>query len=208
MKGQVTVIWVLIIASNKAKLIKCVVAVNGKHLCLQDISSQQVGPLAFLFKSTDAREPLSAGVQEGRFSLIIATSSNVNSQVHELKRELMAGLWSMAMGQVLLPPVRGGCSWYPGWENTRTGPLDTTVLSKEIHHQGEIQDTKIEELCMPSAHKEIPAFMWMDFEQVLQQNLVANLMVVEILCEWHVPWHEVANGLQIYLFNFLLGYKG
>ena len=155
MKGQVTGIWVLIIGSNKTKLIKCVVAVNGKHLCLQDISSQQVGPLGFLFKAQmhereREREPLSAGVQEGHFSLIVATSSNVNSW-----RGYGAWLWDKCYYLLLEVGALGiQVGRRPG-----QGPLDTIVMSKEIHHQGEIQDTKIEELCMPSAHKEIPAFM-------------------------------------------------
>lgn len=73
-------------------------AVNGKHLCLQDISSQHFGPLAFLSKA------------------------QMHEREREFKCELKAGLWRMAMGQVILPPFRGGCTWYPGWEKTRTGP--------------------------------------------------------------------------------------
>lgn len=96
------------------------------------------------------REPLSAGVQEGHFSLIVATSSNVNSW-----RGYRAWLWDKCYYLLLEVGALGiQIGRRPG-----QGPLDTIVMSKEIHHQGEIQDTKIEELCMPSAHKEIPASM-------------------------------------------------
>lgn len=46
----------------------------------------------------------------------------MHEREREFKCELKAGLWRMAMGQVILPPFRGGCTWYPGWEKTRTGP--------------------------------------------------------------------------------------
>lgn len=105
-KGQVTGIWVLTIESNIAKLIKRVVAVNGKIPSLQDLSSQHFGLLASLF--TAQIHP-----KRERETLHLDHSRELNVN---LTQGYGARPWDKCyylQSEVVPCPF-----WYPGWGKT------------------------------------------------------------------------------------------
>lgn len=155
MKGQVTGIWVLIVESTKKTDQVCGCSKWKTPMPARYIKST-FWTIGIFIQSTDARERERelAWTRDGRFSLIIATSSNVNSRRNS-RRGYGAWLWDKCyylLSEVVALGIQVGRR--PGQD-----PLDTTLMSIETHRQEEIREMKIEE-CLPSAHKLIRAFMW------------------------------------------------